>query len=277
MEIFSFSDWIKYWDVLCEYINPYHVIIWGVAGGILGFLLTLFVVIWLRKKILVPRKYTILKVLSYCYLVFFPLFIGFIAFQLSAVHNFERQVVKNIPKYLGETNQLFNTYLKAEVIKIISEETLKSSGNDLLDKTVKGAQSIAGTLLKDKASELWASDTETGFKDVVASYVTSVLAETGFVRTYLVSGIKQKIGNVLLMDKKTANEFFDVEIGKILDSGILNTVLEKHTKNITGGLKMNVLLLLLLVVALPVIEIIIANRIYQNKSSECDDLYPSEI
>lgn len=268
METSFLSSLTKYWDVLCEYINPFTVLIWGIVGGLIALIISLIMVLYFRKKILVPRKYVILKILSYCYLIFFPLFIGFCAFQWSALHNCERQVVNNIPKYLGETNHLFNTYIKAEVVKIISEETLKASGNDLLDKAVSNLQSLSATLLKSEAKERSEASEKNGISDAVSYYIASFLAETGFVRKYVVSEIKKKVGDVLLMDKKTINEFFDIEIGKILDSGILNTVIEKHIKSITGGLKANVWLLFLLGIALPVIEIIIAHKMYKPQKEQ---------
>ncbi|NDV59134.1 hypothetical protein [Bacteroides sp. 519] len=256
------SEFTKYWDTLCEFINPYTVLIWGVVGAVIAFIVALIFTIKLRKKILVPRKYVILKVLSYCYMAFFPLFIGFYAFQWSALHNCERQVVKNIPKYLGESNHLFNKYVKTEAIKIIGEETMNSSGNELLNKAVSGIQSVSKSLFKSTANEQLVSE-KTGISDAAFSYISSVLVETGFVRKYVVGEIKKKVGDVLLMDKKLTDEFFDTEITKIMDTGILNTVVEKHVKNITGSFKMNVLLMFLLIMAILVIEIIIANRVHK--------------
>lgn len=266
MQNFFSSEILQYWDILSEYINPFSVLIWGILGGITAFIATLVLMIYYRKKILVRRRHWTLKVLSYCYLVFLPLFIGFCAMQWSALHNCEKQIVKNIPKYLGETNQLFNTYIRAEVVKIVSEEILKSSGHELLDQAVGGAQNLAGGLLKTVGVSSGKSTSEgTAVTNALAAYVSSFLVETGFVRKYIVSEIKKKVGDVLLMDKKLTNEFFDIEINKILESGILNTVVEKHVRNIFGSFKLNVWLMFLLGMAIPVIEIIIANKLYKRK------------
>lgn len=267
MDTFFLSDLISYWDILCEYINPYKIVLWAIVGGIAGFIITVILMIIFRKTILVNRKYIVLKILSYCYLVFFPLFIGFCALQWSALHNCERQIINNIPKYLGETNHLFNTYIKAEVIKIISEETMQSTGDDILNKTVKTAQNFSAALFKSKAGESLKTE-KAGITDAVYNYISGTIINTEFVRKYIVSEIKKKVGNVLLMDEKLSNEFFDIEIGKILDSGILNTVAEKHVKYIIGGFKMNVWIMFFLIIALPVVEIMISNRMHRKKLKE---------
>ncbi|NDV65759.1 hypothetical protein [Bacteroides sp. 224] len=269
MKTFFSSEILQYWEILCEYINPFSIFMWGIIGGVIGFLVTIGLMIYFRKKILIPRRHWTLKVLAYCYLIFFPLYIGFCATQWAALHNCEKQIVQNIPKYLGETNELFNKYLKAEVIKIISEEKLQSTGHELLDEAVGGVQKASGVLLKSVGISELNSTKEAGVGNAFASYITSILAETDVLRKYVVTEVKKQVGkNVLLMNEEATNEFFDIEVAKVVDSGILNTVLEKHVNNLFGSFKLNVWLMLLLGIALPIIEIVIACYLFKSDRKE---------
>lgn len=252
----------KYWDILIQYINPLAILFWTIVGGSIGVLLTIVVLLLLRKQVFVTRCHWTLKWLSYAYIIFFPLFIGFSFAQWSALHNCERQIINNLPKYLGDTHALYNTYLKAEVEKIIAEEILKQSGNELLESAVSTAQSFVGSALKsDSKDEIQAAS----YKDKISEYIVQTFLESSYVRNLVVSEARNKIGKVLLMDEKLTKDLFDTEIQQLIDNGIINTVLEKHVKHLTGGFKTNVLLILLLGILIPAIEIIIACRLQKKK------------
>lgn len=253
---------LKYWDMLIEYINPLIILLWAIIGGLVGLLFSIILLFLLRKQILVKRCHWTLKWLSYAYLFILPLFVAFSFTQWFALHNCERQIIHNIPKYLGDTNALYNAYLKSEVEKIVCEEILKSSSNELLESAVNSAQSFVGTILKsDSINEIQA----TSYKDKISAYAVQTFLESGYVRNLIIAEVRKQAGKVLLMDEELTKDFFDVEIQKLLDSGIFNTILEKHVKNLIGGFKANVLLVLLLGLALPTVEIIIANCLYRKK------------
>lgn len=253
---------LKYWDVLIQYINPLVILLWAIIGGLTGVCLAIILLLALRKQVFVTRCHWTLKWLSYAYIIFFPLFIGFSFAQWSALHNCERQIIKKIPKYLGDTHVLYNTYLKAEVEKIVAEEILKQSGNELLEGAVSIAQSYVGTALKsDSEDEIQAAS----FKDKISEYIVQTFLESSYVRELIVSEVRNKVGKVLLMDEKLTKDFFDTEIQLLLDNGIINTVLEKHIKHLFGGFKTNVLLILLLGILIPAIEIFIACWLHRKK------------
>lgn len=254
---------LKYWDILIEYINPLVIFLWAIAGGLVGLLLAIILLLILRKQILVKRCHWTLKWLSYAYLVIIPLFISFSFAQWFALHNCEKQIINNIPKYLGDTNALYNTYLKAEVEKIVSEEILKSSSNELLEGAVGSAQTFVGSVLKNESTDETQAAT---YKDKISAYIVQTFLESKYVRNLIVSEARKQAGKILLMDEKLSDDFFDMEVQKLLDSGIINTILEKHIRHLIGGFKTNVLLLLLLGLAIPLTEIIIANYIYRKNT-----------
>lgn len=257
---FSLTDIFKYWDTLTQYINPATVIISAIMGGVLGFIIFLIAEILLCKKILIRRRHWSLKYLSYLYMVFFPLFAGFCFTQWFAIHTCERELVKNIPIYLGDANSLFNTYLKDEVVKILDERHLQLTGHEAIDKAASVAGSTASGLLKSNIST-----TDTTLTAKASSYLLSKAAETEFIKNKAVEYVEEKMGSAVMMDKNTTTEILNVKIENILDDGVLNTILEKHIKNIFGGFKMNVLLIFLIGMAIPLAEIILAHYLEKKR------------
>lgn len=354
--LFSGFNILKYWNIIVEYLNPLPVLFWAVIGGLAGVFLMFLFLFLLRKKILVQRCHFTLKWLSYAYFIVIPLFAGFSCGQWAALHNCENQLVKRIPKYLGDANVLYNTYLKTEIEKIVCEEILKSSGNELLDNAVNVAQTMIGSAIKDgtgnkpknepgsqsgsgsanesdsksvsesgnesgngsgsesdsksvsesandsgsgSANEL-ANDSgseseseltnelanesrngsanesandsgsrvntqKTSYTDKITTYIVHSVIKSSYIRKMIVAETRNKVGKVLLMDKKLTNDFFDTEIQQLLNNGFLNTILEKHIRHLIGGLKANVLLILLIGLAIPLTEIIIAHLLIRRK------------
>jgi len=248
----SFSDIFTYWDIITQYINPLKIIMWAIAGGVIGFILVLITEIILRKKILVKRRHWSLKILSYIYMVIFPLFAGYCFTQWFAIHACEKELIKNIPTYLGDANSVFNKYLKDEVEKIVAARYLQLTGNEVLDSGL----TLAGNLVSQAVE-----NTDNKLETNISAYII----KTDFVKGEVADYIVEKLGKTFMMDKDLTYEVLDTKIQNMLDDGVLNTVVEKHIKNFTGGFKMNILLLFLIGLSLPAIEIIIANYLEKKR------------
>lgn len=248
----SFSDIFKYWDTLTQYVNPMTIVLWAVVGGVVGFFIVLIVEIILRKKILVNRRHWSLKVLSYIYMVFLPLFTGYCFTQWFAIHACEKELVKNIPTYLGDANSAFNKYLKAEVEKVVAERHLQLTGNEALDKGVSLATTTVSQYLKKADADL-------------ETKISAYLMNTDFVKGQVVDRIVEKLGEQLMMDKELTQAVLDVKIQNLLNDGVLNTVVEKQIKKLTGSFKMSALLTFLIGILIPIIEIIIANYLERKR------------
>jgi len=252
---FSFGDIFRYWSTLTDYINPVWIIVWAIVGGLIGFFLFLILELVFKKKILIKRRHWSLKYLSYLYMVFFPLFGAFCFTQWFAIHNCQTQMVKNIPTYLGTANSAFNEYLKDEVEKAVEARYLELTGREALTKTAD----VAAKTLSD-----YINSTETD----IGAKVSAMLIETDFIKDKAVSQLAEKVGEQLLMDKDMTQEMLDVRINNILTDGVLNSVVEKHIRNIFGGLKMNIYLIFLIGILIPIAEIIIAHYLEKKRLTE---------
>ena len=245
LSIFDF-DIFKYWDMITQYVNPATIILWGITGGIAGFVIVLITEIILRKKILVNRRHWSLKILAYAYMVFFPLFAGYCFTQWFAVHALEREVVKNIPTYLTDANSVFNSYLKDEVEKVVDTKYLQSTGNEILDKGVAFTNNALNEYLKGGDSN-------------IKTQISAYLAQSDLIKSKISEQLTDKISEQLKIDQEIVRQILDVKLQNILDDGALNNVVEKYITDFTGSLKMNALLIFLIGIAIPLIEIIIAH------------------
>lgn len=246
MLFISFPDIYTYWDTLTQYVNPLTIILWAITGGVIGFLIALITEIILRKKILVKRRHWTLKVLAYIYMVFLPLFPGYCFTQWFSIHGCERELIKNIPTYLGDANSAFNKYLKYEVEKAVEAKHLQLTGHQVLDKGISFAAGLVSEAIETTDNKL-------------ETKLSAYLAKTDFMKEQVTDYIIEKLGEQLMTDKALTHEILDVKIQNLLDDGVLNTIVEKQIKKFTGGFKTSVLLLFLAVLAIPVIEILLAN------------------
>lgn len=256
--IFSFSEIITYWDIIKEYINPLPILYWGIVGGIVGFVLLLVVELALRKKILIRRRHWSLKVLSYLYMGFFPIFSGFCFSQWAALRSCESQLVNNIPTYLGAGNTFFNEHLKDELVDILEERHMQLTGHEVIDKSVS------------YVSETFTSTAESAKENtdnVAVAYLLDKLSDTDFIKKEVVAKVEKSIGEKLLMDENLTKDVLDVKVENLLNDGVLNTIAEKHIRNIFGGFKWNVILIFFVGLLIPVIEIVVANYMEKKRLS----------
>ncbi len=258
---FSFSDIFTYWDVLKDYINPIPIIWWGILGAVIGLIIMIVLLVILRKKILINRRHWSLKILAYAYLVFLPVWAGYSSMQWFALHQCERQIVRNVPTYLGETNSLLNVYVKEYVTGVISERYLKLTGHEILDKTVDYASKIMSHTIKSTPIE------EEGIKAKATHFIAAKFIESDMAKNMLISEVEKKIGEPLLMDQKLTRQLLDVKIQNLLEDGILTTVVTKHVKKLFNGFKSNVLLIFLIVLIIPLAEIVVAHFLEKKRLS----------
>lgn len=258
----SFSEFIEYWNIFSSDISVGTIFLWAFLGGVLGFVLTLVCEIVWRKKIIVRRRYKFLQYFTYLYFVFFPLFAGFCFAQWFGFHAVEKQVVKNIPTILGEANILFNEHARESLESLLGEEVLVMSANQAMEEGMNVVGDMIFAIAIDSDS---LALREKGIAAVAGTVVKSNLAK-GQVKN---KG-SEVVGGALLLEKSHAEEIMNTEIGSILDTGLMNVVVEKKVNGIFGGLKMQALLIFLLGMAIPIGEIILAHYLERKRLREID-------
>ncbi|WP_165020372.1 hypothetical protein [Dysgonomonas sp. ZJ279] len=242
-----------YKALMADYLNPADVLFWGIVGGLIGFTITLLVELLLRKKIMVKRCHWSLTILSYVYMFFLPLYAGFCFTQWFAFHNCETQLVENMPKYLGDTKTLFNTYLNDEIQEVVAQ------------KYPEFAASMNGVSVASLAKGLGMNENDLRAKAV--EYIESNPDEADFLQEKARAYVEQKIAPFIIIDKDLSERLARVRIEDLLVDGALNIIVEDQIRQFFGGLKLQAILLLLVGILIPVTEIVIANRLEKKRLS----------
>ncbi len=260
----TLSDFFEYWTLFSSYVSVGTIFLWAFLGGLLGFVLMLIVEIVWRKKITVKRRYKFLQYVTYLYFVFFPLYAGFCFTQWFGFHAIEGQVMKNIPAVLGETNLLFNEHLREKIEELIGEESLNYTVNSIVDNSLDSASKMIASLN--------GSIDTLGLKEKGAILVTSQVVKSGVVKSQVKSQASSVVGEGLTLNQSHVEELMSTEISSLLETGVVNVVVEKKIKGIFGGLKMQALLFFLLGMAIPICEIILAHYLERKRLTELSKL-----
>lgn len=256
----SLSQFIEYWHLISEYVNIGTIFLYALLGGILGFVVVLVAEIIWCKRITVKRRYKFLQYFTYLYFIFFPFYAGFCFSQWFGFHAIEKQIVKNIPSMLGGSNALFNEYVKDELEKMIGKENLNITASQLVDKGLDATSD----LLKATAID---SDSITP-RERTTMEIASILVKSDAAKNQVKSTASGKMGDALGVSKTHAEEFMTTEVASILESGLVNSILEKKIKGIFGGLKLQVFFIFLIGMALPISEIVLAHYLERKRAKE---------
>lgn len=268
----SCSEFLEYWDLVTQYVNVSSIFLWGFLGGLLGFILALVAVIVWRKKILVRRKYKVLKYFTYLYFAFIPLFTGFCFTQWFAFHSIEKQVVKHIPAMLGESNILFNKYVKEDLENLVGKERLNITGNQAVDIGLD----VTGDVIKTMGM----SGDSVTLEQAGTAFLASKVVKSDLMKGKAKTKATETIGEGLLVGSELAGELMNTEVSSILETGVVNIVVEKKVKGIFGGLKMQAFLMLLIGLGIPIAEILLAHYLERKRLRELNllqDILPEDL
>lgn len=260
LHFITLSDFFEYWTLFSGYVSVGTIFLWAFLGGLLGFVMILVAEIVWRKKITIKRRYKFLQYITYLYFIFFPLYAGFCFTQWFGLHAIEGQVVKNIPAILGETNLLFNEHLREKIEELVGKESLNFTVNSIVDT---GLDSVSETIAS------FDGDVDTlSLKEKSAILVTSQVVKSGVVKSQVKSQASSAVGEGLALNQSHVEELMSTEINSLLETGVVNVVVEKQIKSFFGGLKMQILLIFLLGMAIPIGEIVLAHYLEKKRLTE---------
>lgn len=259
---------MEYWHLFHEYINVSNIFLWGLLGGIIGVIVVIILEIIFRKKILVRRRYKVLKFIAYLYFAFFPLYSGFCFSQWFALNATEKQIVQNIPTVLGNSNTLFNKYLKDYIEEQVGKGRLNITTNEGVDIGVELAMSLANYL------KLEQDTVESGKGGQIMSFVSNLL-KSEYIKGEAKNQIVDLVSSNFGIEKEVVKELMDTEIQSILDTGAVNVFVEAKIKSVFNGLKFQVALMYLIGMCIPIAEIVLAH--YLERKRRRDELSGSNI
>jgi len=231
-----------------EFTNPFKIISGAVITGIITAIIAIILVVLLRKFMLVPRRYPVLKYIAWSYFLILPLLAGFFGFKWGLFNSLRKDIrehtevyVKHIPSSFDfNTHELFNQQLTTNQLIDSTAEIVYREYNATLERQ---------SLLKDKGS-------------VLASLIIKLSGGKGvayFTKRAIHKLLKEKIG----LEEGVSKDLMDEKINDVLRTGLFAKIALIQMDHFLQGVQKGILITFFLIIAIPLIEILIAHYLYK--------------
>lgn len=242
------------------------IIFSGIVAAIIVLIVSLLLLFILKKYILVKRKHIVLKVISISYFVLIPLLCAFFAFKWQVINKFSTNLTENIVKDIKPVDLLVKNKLAGVVNGLYLDKSENLEGkipvsvNDLVDIL---SDSLYVNYLEITSIER--PDKQNVLVDKAINLYISITKSKG-IAFLIKEGLSKVVTKQLHLEKETTKEMMDTKLGKLFDDGILCSIVDCEIKQVFGGMKNSILMILAFVLALPVFEIVIANWLFRKEN-----------
>lgn len=237
----------------------------GVITAVVVLILSLIVLFLFRRFVLVKRKHIVLKVIAIAYFVLIPLICGFFAFKWQVVNKFGNNLAENITKDVKPVDLMVKDKLSGIVngLYLNKSENLEGkipvSVNDLInilsDTLYVNYLQITKVERPDSQNEL--------VNKAIKLYIRVTKSEG--IAFLIKKGVSKVLAKQLRLKEETTKQMMDTKLGKLFDDGILCTIVDCEIKQVFGGMKNSILTMLAVILAIPLIEIAIANWLFRKE------------
>jgi len=247
---------IEYYDLFSQYLSILGVIWGAIRFGLLSFIIALIILIFLRKIVLVQRRYCILKYIARSYYFFIPIICLLFGSCYGFISTAREQVMGKLPFYQTTAQsfiaQNFNIDINIDVKTIryadknldnIIHDTLSNINQVILEKSKlapQGPQKIQQLMLIALESP------------VGINYIKAKLKE----RVSTISGIKQQL----------VNRVFEVKLSRLLTGEMLIEIISFYITLGVNSLLLPIIIIWAALLLISLMEIMFAyfyNKRYQ--------------
>ncbi len=252
----------EYWDLLTQYTNPVKILSSAIIYAILAGISVILILIFLRKRILVKRKYRLLKVLAISYFFVLPLVAGFFGFKWGLV----KGVRSDIKEHLIKNTQDLNLLLKNSITNDSTYASLVGNTLDSLNFSTNDVANALSIIYYTQYVRLLeeTSKSQNSLKKNSASLLYMITKDYD-VGNKTKKGIQRILNEQLKFDEDITQQAMNTKLNELFDNGLFSKILGIQIDKFLGKVQNNILLLFGIILLFPVVEIIIANRINKTK------------
>ena len=248
----------EYYRFFSQYVNPVAVFTSATLYALLAFTVLLLVLVLLRKRVLLQRRYGFLKYVAWLYFAAIPLLGAFFAFQLAALNSVHHQIKENLTAELNQYAASLDTDWQTLIIQAASTG-MNDSMVPKIDLTPDQAIEIASEVLYHR------------YKTAIDSSLTNdpnlMIQALGYINSLsdgkvLAYGIKKGIHKLLadyLVDEATTDELMATRLDELMKQGILGKIFTIQLDRIFTPLKKSLIITFCFIMLLLLIEIILAH------------------
>ena len=251
-----------YWHLILDYYRIFHeyISIWELIKPILLYTFLFLIagialVFFCKKWILVDRKYSIWKWLTYSYFILIPLWIAFSGAKFGLLHGLQKECKHATTKIMGDADFKIDSTIAKNLI------VANATPNQLIDLYTFYYFDMYKLQLKD------ISINNTGIKQKLATVLLAGI-QSKILSELLKFVIKDNLEKYLHIDKKVTNEILSTKFKEYAENGLFTKIIHIQIDATFKGLKKSTFLLMFLILFIPVIEISIAYYLLYKGNNE---------
>jgi len=245
---------IEYFDFFYQYLNIKGIVWGGVKFGLLSFAIALIILIFLRKIVLVQRRYYTLKYIARSYYFFIPIVCLLFGSCYGFLTTVREQVMGKLPSY-QTTAQLFI----AQNFNIdINIKTMRYADKNL-DNIIHNKLSNIKKVILTK-SKLAKRDQ----KKIQQLILMALESPVGI--NYIKAKLKEKIATITGIKKQLVNRAFEAKLSTLLTGEMIIEIISFYIVQGINSLLLPIIIISTALLLIPLMEIMFAyfcNKRYQ--------------
>lgn len=253
-----------------EFTNPFKIISGAVFVGILTAIIAIILVILLRKFMLVPRRHPILKYIAWTYFILLPVLAGFFGFKWGLFNSLRKDIkthtsvyIEHIPASFDQnTSRLITAYFISDSAGVNVAPMAKYTTNQLVDTAAEViyrqyyATLEHQAILKDKGN-------------AVVGFIARLTKGKG-VAFFMKRSIRKLLTEKGGLDESVSEDLMGARIDEILRAGLFAKIILIRLDHFLQGVQKGILITFFLIIAIPLIEVLIAHYLYKKKMKQPD-------
>lgn len=262
---FSISD---YYDILTKYTNPFAIFMMCVKCAGIAFLFFLLLVIFLRKPILVKRRYLIFKIFAWTYLIVTPLLAAFFGFKWGLIQGVKDDLKTHMAAYTSGMDALLTSSMGKGADEFAKElstgkdsANMSLSANEAIDKFAELVYANFGATIEKAMTK----DGKTSNK--IASVFLHI-TKSATISYGMKAGIRKLLHDKLGIDEGASKELMEKKFQELLHNGLFTSIMQVQTDNFFGRMQKGIYYLFALILLFPIVETVVSNILYRRKLKE---------
>ncbi|ACU64557.1 hypothetical protein [Chitinophaga pinensis] len=247
---------------LGDFVDPATIITGAVLYGIGALLLTLILLIVFRKRVLVPRKYTALRILAYSYFVILPLLAGFFGMKWGFFNGLRKDIKAHTSVYIEHIPSSIDAKTSAAVSNYLRDNNASLS-NLTTDQLI---DAVAEVIYTQYDSLLAQQQTLQQGSNVILPWLLKLTKGKGmaqFAKHTIHKLLKEKLG----LDEDVSKELMASRIDEVLRTGLFAKIAMIQVDHFLKSIQKGILITLCLLMAIPLVEITIAHYLLKKKKA----------
>ena len=255
----------EYWELLTKYTNPFSILISCLKYAALAFFVFLLLVIFLRKFILVKRRYLVFKIFAWTYIILIPIIAGFFGFKWGLIQGVKNDLKTHLSAYTTGMDALLTGALGRGADDFVTELT---TGKDSVNRNISADEAV------ENFSDLIAVNFETTIDKKIlgdgkvknkAATVLLRMTKSATISYGLKYAIRKLLHDELGIEEGASKKLMAKKFNDLLNKGLFTSIMEIQIERFFSGMQKSLYILFSLILLFPVTETIISNVLYRKK------------